>query len=116
MPATATQKKAFFQCRCTNGAMRYCNCAFGGLTSVSLGLKSFFIGKLTLPTRIGVPATALVKGKLFRLSCGPPFLANAAAPPVPTRGVLVMIFFSNFRQGLCDDLLLDLDFRNMPKS
>ena len=70
---------------------------------MSLGLKFFVIGKLTLPTRIALPATALVIGKPFSLSCGPPFLANAAAAPVPTRGVLVMIFLSlSFSGVLCD--------------
>src|SRR5437762_14161523 len=77
MPATATQKNAFFQCRCRKGAKRGRNFRAGALVSVSLGLK--FWGTANLPLTKLLPAAALCRGRLRRFNL-----------PVP-----MVVFFTN---------------------
>src|SRR5262245_61438658 len=106
MPATAIQKNAPFQCRCTNGANRGRNLRPGAFVSVSLGFK--FCGTTSLPFKSALPATALCRGKLRRFRLPAPivvffnlvvvfFLKLCAVPFCTNRdfGVLRMV-------GLCD--------------
>ena len=72
MPATATQKNAFFQCRWTNGAKRGWNFKAGALVTVSLGLM--FCGRASLPLRNALPGAALCKGRLRRFSVPVPMV------------------------------------------
>src|SRR6476646_9669057 len=72
MPATATQKNAFFQCRWTNGAKRGWNFRAGALVTVSLGLM--FCGRASLPLRNALPGAALCKGRLRRFSVPVPMV------------------------------------------
>ena len=91
MPATATQKKAFFQWRCTKGAGLWANCAFGAFISVSLGLK-FCIGTPTRPLRAAVAMTGLNTGSLPALPsfrCDPPPLRSTGETPFLSRGLVV---------------------------
>src|SRR5262245_50274817 len=82
MPATAIQKNAFFQCRCTNGTNRGRNLMLGAFVSVSLGFT--FCGTASLPFKSALPATALCRGRLRRFSVPGPivlFFTNVVAVP-----------------------------------
>src|SRR5438067_3615640 len=72
MPATAIQKNALFQCRCTNGENLYWNFLPGACVSVSLGL--IFCGTPSLPLRSVLPAAALCRGRRLRFSVPVPIL------------------------------------------
>src|ERR1700674_3805852 len=86
MPATAIQKNAFFQCRCTNGAKRGRNFKAGDFVSVSFGRR--FCGRASLPLRKALPTAALCKGRLRRFSVPVPivvFFTNADDVPFLTK-------------------------------
>src|SRR5262245_17525684 len=72
MPATAIQKNAPFQCRCTNGANRGRSLSPGALVSVSLGFT--FCGTTSLPFKRALPVTALCRGKLRRFNLPEPIV------------------------------------------
>src|SRR6266496_700867 len=72
MPATAIQKNAFFQCRCTNGENLCWNFLPGACVSVSLGLM--LCGTPSLPLRSALPVAALWRGRRFRFSVPVPIL------------------------------------------
>src|SRR5215470_6035890 len=72
MPATAIQKNAPFQCRCTNGANRGRNLMLGPFVSVSLGFT--FCGTANLPFKSALLAAALCRGKLRRFSLPDPIV------------------------------------------
>src|SRR5262249_14922417 len=93
MPATAIQKKAFFQCRCTNGAKRGRNLMRGAFVSVSLGFK--FCGTASLPCNTAVLATAFCRGRLPRVSVpGPIVLFFRDLVAVPCVKVRPVLFFT----------------------
>ena len=109
MPATATQKKAFFQWRCTKGESLWANCGFGAFISVSLGLK-FCIGTPTRPLRAAVATTGLNTGSfpaLPSLMCDPPPLTSTGEMPFLSRGLVVTSLGVSFltRSRLLLDLL-----------
>src|SRR5258707_14431558 len=95
MPATATQKNAFFQCRCTNGEKLCWNFLPGACVSVSLGFM--FCGTPTRPLRSALPAAALCSGSRRRFSVPVPmvlFFTNAEEVPFLTK-VVDVPFFTN---------------------
>src|SRR5262249_62181541 len=99
MPATAIQKKAFFQCRCTNGAKRGRNLIRGAFVSVSLGFK--FCGTASLPCNTAVLATAFCRGRLPRFSVpGPIVLFFRYLVEVPCVQVRPGPFFAWARLGV----------------
>src|SRR5262245_21705818 len=106
MPATAIQKNAPFQWRCTNGTNRGRNLRLGDFVSVSLGLM--FCGTPSLPFNSALLATAFCRGKLRRLSLPDPivvFFTNEVW--VPFLKLWVVCFFTNVDRvvlrmvGLC---------------
>src|SRR5262245_34024808 len=93
MPATAIQKNAPFQWRCTNGANRGRNLMLGDFVSVSLGFT--FCGTASLPFNSALLATAFCRGKLRRLSLPEPivvFFTNEVLAPFLTNEVLAPFF------------------------
>src|SRR5215467_4865703 len=106
MPATAIQKNAPFQCRCTNGANRGRNLMLGPFVSVSLGFT--FCGTANLPFKSALLATALCRGKLRRFSLPDPIVVFFTYEvEVPFLKLWTVPFFTNVDRvvlllmGLC---------------